>query len=104
MDLTVPIIVLGHAIGEFEVSVEITVTSFGYPGSYWYPPEGPEWEAAGDISFYGERDEDGKRKEHELPAELEKFVDDYLATAAAAEAIAEHIAELELCDEPDCAA
>ena len=94
VDLTVPIIAHGMEIGEFDIWVEVTPTSFGTIGGYWDPSEPPEWET-GDVAFYGPEGEDGKREECELPDALQPFVDAYLETDAAMETICAQIADMD---------
>lgn len=93
IDLTVPIVVHGREIGEFDIGVEISILSHGDAGWYWDPPEPMEWET-GEVCFYGPKDADGKWTEHPLPDELRKWADAYLESDEAAEAISTHINDM----------
>ena len=96
VDMTVPIIVQGLEIGEFGISVDVTILSYGDAGTYWDPPEPAEWET-GDVHFYGKKigDDPPRWEEHPLPVELQKWTDAYLEGDAAAETIGQHIADMQ---------
>lgn len=87
-EMTVPIKVGDQQIGEFDIRAEITVTSWGSPGTYWEPPEPCEWETGDVYVITGDN-------EHPVPEFLGPIVDAFLEGDDAALAISEIIMDAE---------
>ena len=84
--MTVPIVVKGTTLCEFEAAVDIEVTSYGCPAQTCgppescYPAEGPEWEVEGIYIDVVQRNEEGECVLNliECPDELLIFVTQYI--------------------------
>ena len=86
IEMTVPIIVNGDVVCEFEAAVDVKVLSYGHPAQTYGPPEycdsgeGPEWEPEAIYIEVKEENEEGKfvSKLVECPDELLIFVTRYI--------------------------
>ena len=86
VSMTVPIVVNGGIICEFDAAVDIKVTSYGCPAQTYgppencYPAEGPEWEVEAVYIDVPEKNSEGKLVSLlvDCPDELLPFVTQYI--------------------------
>ena len=75
--LTVPILLNGDEVGEFDIMAEVRMTTWGTMATYWEPGDSAEFEVI-DATLHGGGS---------IPPAFKEFVEDYLTTERAYEMI-----------------
>ena len=104
--VTVPIIVNGIIISEFDAAVEVNVVSYGCPAQTYglpencFPAEGPEWEVEATYVEVQEKNEEDKLVSNliKCPDELLIFVTRYIEGEKFMDKVCDKIAEDDMPD------